>query len=66
MDVDVCTLIYSTIMTLQACFQSAHCAEPKDGKQFCTPEIQVPCQSAAPTYECKRPDGSTYLWSDVK
>jgi hypothetical protein len=61
--VDVCTLIVATTMTLQLCTR-VDCRPTADGtKQLC--QTYSSCAAVRyPTYECKRPDGSTYTFED--
>lgn len=64
---DVCTLIVINWMTLQACADPARCESIlRDGKQICYPASSKPCPTPSRTFECKRHDGSTYLWTDQK
>jgi hypothetical protein len=61
--VDVCTLIVATTMTLQLC-PHVDCRASADGtKQLC--QTYSACNVVRyPAYECKRPDGSTYIFED--
>ena len=63
---DVCTLIVATTMTLQACWSKDVCRPSADGtKQMCSGVHSVPCADFRwPAYECKRSDGSTYVFED--
>ena len=64
---DICTIIFATTMTLQACYSKDICHPSADGtKQMCSGVFSIPCdvRSKWPTYDCKRPDGSTYLFTD--
>jgi hypothetical protein len=63
---DVCTLIVATTMTLQACYSNNVCHPSADGtKQMCSGVHQISCGGVYwPTYECKRPDGTSYTFVD--
>ncbi len=59
-------LIIVTTQTLQMCYAHGVCRPSEDGsKLLCTGQQPVACPIAPPTYECKRPDGTTYIITEV-
>jgi hypothetical protein len=61
---DVCTLIVVTATTLQLCYAQPQCHPSADNtKQLCS-TFPTSCGVSWPTYECKRPDGSAYIFVD--
>jgi hypothetical protein len=78
---DVCTLIIAGLMALPVCYSHGGCHTSTDGtKQLCTGVHLITCNQECPgrgehqdcskryvpTYDCKRPDGSSYTWRDEK
>ena len=63
---DICTAIAITTMTLQACYTDNVCHPSTDGsKQICTGRQFISCGGLSPpAYECRRPDGSIYIFVD--
>ncbi len=63
---DICTLIIITTTTLQMCWSDNICRASPDGtKQLCSGAQPIACGGVRyPTYDCKRPDGSTYVFED--
>jgi hypothetical protein len=62
---DICTLILVTTSTLQMCYSKPLCDKIVDNKVLCDGIHAVPCGSdQPPAYECKRADGTTYIWQD--
>ena len=64
---DVCTLIVIYTQTLLACIPPQVCAPSPDGtKTLCQPDysqIQSCNAPPPPTYECRRPDGTSYTYT---
>ena len=59
---DICNLIIATTTTLQLCYNPV-CHPSADGtKSLCFDLHQCGASTSLPTYECKRPDGSTYTY----
>jgi hypothetical protein len=64
MTVDICTLVTATMMTMQACYSENMCHPSMDGtKQICTGHQPISCGIAGVAYECRRPDGITYVFT---
>jgi hypothetical protein len=63
---DICTLIVASTVTMQLCGTDNVCKPSTDGtKQMCTGVRPKPCVTfAGPSYECKRPDGTSYIFED--
>lgn len=60
---DVCTLIVITTINAIGCGLPPSCdKEPVDGKIFCTPYMMMSCPIPKPSYECKKEDGTTYIF----
>ena len=61
---DICTLIIATTITTQMCY-SPQCQPSADGtKQLCFDLHQCGGAVNWPAYDCKRPDGTTYIFED--
>ena len=61
---DICTLIVATTTTLQMCY-SPTCSPSADGtKNLCYDMHQCGGAIQWPSYECRRPDGSVYIFED--
>lgn len=64
---DVCTLIIITTMNAVACIPPTVCTKDADqnGRVFCKPDFETLCtRPPPPSYDCKRPDGTSYIWQD--
>jgi len=61
---DICTLV-SVARTLLMCVPVAVCdPEPDHGKVFCRPTTPtIDCNNTISTFQCKRPDGTTYIFT---
>lgn len=61
---DICTIIIATVTTLQMCYSEPVCTTSADGtKRLCYQGHE--CGGIHwPTYDCKRPDGSSYTFED--
>lgn len=57
---DTCTLIMATTLLSIPCPQEQSCSQTIDGsKQICMSY----CRPTPQSYDCKRPDGTTYIWT---
>ena len=63
---DLCTLVPMVFLNAIACVPAQYCEPPKDGRILCRPDPTGHCEPAVPQavqYECKRADGTTYIFS---
>ena len=61
---DFCTLIVAATITAQMCYSPPRCSPSADGtKSFCVEGHECGI-SSWPTYQCQRPDGSSYTFED--
>jgi hypothetical protein len=63
---DICTFVFITTVPAIGCVQAMpdNCTyDVKQDKAFCMPS---PCPAPPAQYVCKRPDGTTYNYTDTK
>lgn len=63
---DICTLASITVMTTQACFTPPICHLGEGPRLLCIEYGAQACPQPERQYECKRPDGTTYLLPQSK
>lgn len=65
---DICTLSAIMVLPAIACMPQMECHHDEAiGKTLCIPSLNAvnTCTKLPPPrYECRRPDGSVYIWTD--